>query len=92
MDVMARCYVLSVRTTLTLDDDVSAKLREHALKSGSPFNEIVNQFLRLGLKATDGPPLKGRFVVKARPLGLPTELAYDDVEDLIGRLEGSLHR
>jgi len=81
-----------VRTTLTLDDDVSAKLREHAVKSGRPFKEIVNQFLRIGLKATDGPPLKDRFVVKAHPLGLPTELSYDDVEDLIEQLEGSLHR
>lgn len=81
-----------MRTTLTLDDDVSAKLREHALKSGRPFKEIVNQFLRIGLKAAAGLPPRDRFVVKARPLGLQAELSYDNVEDVIEQLEGSLHR
>jgi len=32
-----------VRTTLTLDDDVAAKLQAAARKSGRAFREVVNE-------------------------------------------------
>ncbi|PYY05889.1 MAG: hypothetical protein DMG69_25080 [Acidobacteria bacterium] len=41
-----------VRTTLTLDDDVAAKLRAEARRTGSPFKQLVNNLLRLALKIT----------------------------------------
>jgi len=40
-----------VRTTLTLDDDVKAKLDQEIRKSGKSFKEAVNYYLRLGLNA-----------------------------------------
>jgi hypothetical protein len=81
-----------VRTTLTLDEDVSAKLREQVRKSGKPFREVVNQFLRIGLNTPEQPRPMKRFVVKARPLGLPSGLSYDNIGDLLEQLEGPLHR
>jgi hypothetical protein len=32
------------------------------------------------------------FVVTPRPLGLPPELSYDNVEELIEALEGTAHK
>jgi hypothetical protein len=81
-----------VRTTITLDDDVAAKLRAEARQSGAPFKQIVNECLRLGLsargKAASLPPFK----VKARPLGLRPGFNYDCVWKLIQEIEGPLHR
>lgn len=42
-----------MRTTLTLDDDVAAKLRELAYRRKLPFREIVNLVLRRGLAAQE---------------------------------------
>jgi hypothetical protein len=81
-----------VRTTLTLDDDIAAKLRAEVRQSGEPFKQVVNRVLRIGLhsreKAKSLPPFK----VKARPLGLRPGLNYDDVWGLIEKVEGPGYR
>ena len=41
-----------MRTTLTLDDDVAARLKELARRKGISFKEAVNSVLRRGLTAT----------------------------------------
>jgi hypothetical protein len=43
-----------MRTTLTLDDDVAAKLRELAHRRKVSFKEVVNSVLRRGLVAQEG--------------------------------------
>lgn len=42
-----------VRTTLTLDDDVAAKVKEHARRKRVPFKDAVNALLRRGLVAPE---------------------------------------
>lgn len=42
-------YHHDMRTTLTLDDDVIAKLKEEMRRSGRSFKETVNTVLRNGL-------------------------------------------
>jgi hypothetical protein len=42
-----------MRTTLTLDDDVAAKLKELARRKRLPFKEAVNTILRRGLVASE---------------------------------------
>ena len=81
-----------MRTTLTLDEDVAAKLREQVRKSGKSFKEVVNQSLRTGLNTPDPPRTRKRFIVNARALGLPEGLSYDNIGDLLDQLEGPLHR
>lgn len=80
-----------MRTTLTLDDDVAAKLRAEARKSGEPFKQIVNRVLRTGLnvraQAASLPPYR----IKARSLGSPG-FNYDKVWQLIEEAEGPYHR
>ena len=77
-----------MRTTLTLDDDVAKLLSKEARKSGEPFKQIVNRFLRLGLMAAKQPTQKP-FVVKPMKLGLPH---FEKVEELLEYLEGPDHR
>ena len=38
-----------MRTTLTLDDDLSRRLRQLARREGRPFKDVVNEVLRRGL-------------------------------------------
>jgi plasmid stability protein len=40
-----------MRTTLTLDDDVAAKLRTESQRAGRSFRQIVNETLRRGLES-----------------------------------------
>ncbi len=74
-----------MRTTLTLDPDVAARLRELSRERGISFKEAVNSTLRRGLApAAERKPYK----VPTRRLGyrfgetLPSHLleALDDVE------------
>lgn len=47
--------MLSVRTTLTLDDDVAFKVKEYARRKRLPFKVAVNALLRRGLSAPQPP-------------------------------------
>jgi hypothetical protein len=82
-----------VRTTLTLDADVAAKLKAEARRAGRPFREIVNETLRRGLISRRASAERRAFKVRARDLGeLKPGLSLDRVAELIEHLEGSLHR
>jgi hypothetical protein len=76
-----------VRTTLTLDEDVAALLNKEVRKTGEPFKQVVNRYLRLGL-TTKQPPRK-TFKVTPINLGLPD---FDKVEELLEYLEGPDYR
>lgn len=82
-----------MRTTLTLDDDVAAKLKAASQRAGRPFREIVNETLRRGLESRHATARRRAFKITARDLGnLKPGLALDNIAELIERLEGSLHR
>jgi len=82
-----------MRTTLTLDDDVAAKLKAEQNRAGLPFKEIVNETLRRGLAGRRAAPRHQAFTVTARDLGeLKPGLSLDNVGELIEHTEGSLHR
>ena len=72
-----------MRTTLTLDEDVAAKLKNEARRSGKPFKAIVNETLRKGLSAPAATRRIPRFKVQARPLGLRPGLSYDCIGELL---------
>lgn len=63
--------MIATRTTLTLDEDVAARLQEMRKRLGISFKEVVNQTLRRGLereriKPHDLPP----FTVVAQHMGI----------------------
>lgn len=59
-----------MRTTVTLDDDLKAKLDLEMRKSGKSFQEALNSYLRLGMDAQAHSKSVKSLVVRARPLGL----------------------
>jgi plasmid stability protein len=78
-----------MRTTLTLDEDVAAKLKVETRRSGQSFRETVNDTLRRGLAARRGVSPRRPFKVVARDLGqLRPGLSLDSVADLIEQTEG----
>jgi hypothetical protein len=81
-----------MRTTLTLDDDVAAKLQAESRRTGRSFRDVVNEVLRHGLvgrRATSRRPFK----VAARDLGATRPgLNFDSIADLLEQVEGPLHR
>ena len=82
-----------MRTTLTLDDDVAAKLRAEARRTDRSFRDTVNGALRRGLAAPSGSAIRQRFSVTPRDLGdLQPGLSLDNIGDLLERVEGPLHR
>jgi len=58
-----------MRTTLTLDDQLAASLREAARRSGQPFKQVVNQALRRGLHEFECPPARP-YRIKTSSLGM----------------------
>ncbi len=81
-----------MRTTLTLDEDVAAKLKAEARRSGRPFKEVVNDYLRLGLSVRKQSTPLEPFKIHARPLGQRPGLNFDKISELIEQLEGPFHR
>jgi hypothetical protein len=80
-----------VRTTLTLDDDVAAKLRAEARQTGEPFKQVVNRVLRTGLNVRVQAAAMPPFKVKARALG-SKGFNYDKIWELIEQAEGPYYR
>lgn len=81
-----------MRTTLTIDDDVAAKLRDEMAKSQRSLKEVVNAFLRQGLEAPSDEDLASPFTVKARPMGLRNGFDLDDIGGLLELLDGVSRR
>lgn len=82
-----------MRTTLTLDDDVAAKLKAEVRRTGRSFKQVVNDFMRIGLNARRKRADAPSFQVHARDLGhLEPGLSLDDVGELLERAEGPGHR
>jgi hypothetical protein len=82
-----------MRTTLTLDDEIAAKLRSEARRAGRPFREVVNDVLRRGLATPRATTPRPPFKVVARDLGdLRPGLSLDDIAGLIEQVEGAPHR
>jgi len=81
-----------VRTTLTLDEDVAARLRAESRRSGRSFKETVNETLRLGLGRRRPPAPGPPFRVKARPMKLRAGLSLDCTSALLEQIEGPLHK
>lgn len=81
-----------MRTTLTIDDDIAAKLNSEMKRSGKSFKETVNEFLRIGLSVRRELKRAGRFKVEARPLGVIQGLSYDCTGGLLEEAEGPSHR
>jgi hypothetical protein len=78
-----------MRTTITLDDDVAAKIQLKVRRSGRPFKDVVNDALRTGLAIDNQvkalPPFRidGGHLIRLKP-----GYNYDKVdEEVFDRLD-----
>lgn len=85
-------YHHSMRTTITLDKDVAAKLKAEVRQTGRSFKEVVNKFLRLGLNTKKEKGSPKAFRVRAKALGVRDGLNYDNIGDLLEQVEGPMHK
>lgn len=83
-----------MRTTLTLDDDVSRELQELRRSNGQRMKTLVNEALRAGLLALKEQPSRQEapYRTVAVDLGRPRLPNLDNVAEVLAHLEGDLHR
>lgn len=82
-----------MRTTLTLDDDVAAKLKAEMRRTGMPFKELVNESLRTALTLKRELKSALPFVVQPRNLGRTRAgVSLDNIGALLDDIEGHEHR
>lgn len=83
-----------MRTTVTLDDDVAARLKQVARERGISFKEALNRAVRAGLRTESSAKRRSRTPTRALGLRAGVELtkavavaaAMED-EELIRKLE-----
>jgi hypothetical protein len=79
--------VCAMRTTLTLDEDVAAKLRQLAQRRKTSFKQIVNEVLRRGL-STPQTSSRRRRPFKAKTFSSPFRPGVDPLK--LGQLSDDL--
>lgn len=83
---------MPTRTTITLDEDVRAKLEAEMRKSGKSFKETVNETLRYGLLSRQKVKASKPFKVQARDMGLKPGYNLDKTWELIEEIEGPYYK
>jgi hypothetical protein len=74
-----------MRTTVTLEPDVEARLRARMRERGLSFKAALNEALRAGLGATR--PQRRRFTVRPSPMGIRPDVDVDKALSLAAELE-----
>jgi hypothetical protein len=83
-----------MRTTLTLEKDVAARLERLRRSRKSTFKQIVNEALREGLRVMSAPaPASGKpYVTPAVSLGGCRLPNLDNIADVLAIAEGEDYR
>lgn len=77
-----------MRTTITLDDDVAARLKR--LSRGGRFKDLVNQVLRRGLERMETREPRPDYRVRGVKLG-PKRTDLDNIVEVLAETEGDRH-
>ena len=83
---------MSIRTTVTLDEDVVERLKRESKARGLSFRETLNEMLRAAFLGASGRPKRSGFKVRPSHMGKRAGLPYDDVATLLEYAEGPAHR
>jgi plasmid stability protein len=83
---------MSIRTTVTLDDDVAARLKRESRSRGASFKDTLNDLLRAALLSADTKPRRRTLRIKPSHMGYKPGLNYDNIESLLEYGEGDRHR
>jgi hypothetical protein len=83
---------MSIRTAVSLDEDVLERVKQESRSRGASFRETLNDLLRAALVKASAPTQRHGFRVKPTHMGYRPGLNFDDVESLLGHAEGESHR
>jgi len=90
---IGHAIVMAVRTTLTLDDDVAALLRQVRKTKKARLKEVVNEALREGLARLAAPrKSRGAYRTPEASLGRCLLGNLDDVAEALAVAEGERFR
>jgi predicted transcriptional regulator len=84
---MNKHYDYKVRTTVTLDDDVAARIKELAHKRRASFKATLNETLRRGLSAQERTGAVPRFEVEPHAGGFRPGVDQGKLNQLLDALE-----
>jgi plasmid stability protein len=83
---------MSIRTTVSLDDDVVARVKRESLSRGASFRDTLNDLLRAALLSIDYKPRRRALAIQPTHMGHKPGLNYDHIESLLEYGEGDRHR
>ena len=83
---------MSVRTTVTLDDDVLERVKRESRSRGVSFRDTLNDLLRMALLNLEQKPRRRTLKIEPTPMGYRAGLNYDNVESLLEYGEGEERR
>ncbi len=76
-----------MRHTLTLDDDLDARIAEACKESGKSFKYVVNALLRQGLAQRESAVAAPAFKIQPRAIGLRPGLSLVSISELEALME-----
>jgi len=82
----ARLLASTVRTTVTVDDELYERLRERARQSRRSLTSVLNEAIALGLVAGSAS-IPRKVELSVFSLGLKEGLSYDNIGDLLDQLD-----
>lgn len=76
-----------MRTTLTLERDVAARLKSEVRRTGRPLKVVVNEALKRGLGLTGKRARPPRFEVQPHAFGFRPGVDLDRLNQLVDELD-----
>jgi hypothetical protein len=84
---------MEMRTTLTIEDDVAARLEKIVRTRRQPLKAVINETLRAGLDALAlEKPARQTFRTRGFNLGPRLVGSLDNIEEILSRVDGEDHR
>lgn len=84
---------MSIRTTVSLEEDVLECLKQESRMRGESFRDTLNNLLRFALMAGKSPVSETGFQLRPFPdMGEISGLNYDKVNELLDYAEGEDRR
>ena len=77
-----------MKTTVTLEDDIVAKLKGRMARSGARFEETLNEVLRRALEEPADEKPARPFRIQPRSMGLRPGIELDKISSLLDSLDG----
>lgn len=76
-----------MRTTVTLEPEVAARLKTEVRRTGRPFKVVVNEALKRGLGLGGKPVRPPRFEVQPHAFGFKPGVDLDRLNQLVDELD-----